>query len=231
MTNTKYQKNVINTFICKALFVFASMILIITIFSVGNHIYFKNNAVATEGVIVNITETITRNSKGRDRIQHHVEVEYSVDEIEYKDYLGYYSNDMTEGDTITVYYDAKNPFMLLRKSNSSAPFAVPLVITLVFAGCASVFLIKELTAEKYINELIERNCFVYCDKWTEENTLSINNVRFKIAVFDYSDERGFHYVFKSNPYRHSNCPFTEGQQYRIYVDMSDPSKHYVSPDL
>ncbi len=226
---TRYKYNKINLFIGSIFSMFGvifTIVIITTILSWGE---FSKTAMQTDAIITDITTTVERRHSGKTKRYHHVYVEYQVDGVTYDNKLDYYIGGMHEGQTVTINYDPEHPDRIMSK-----PYTMSIIMTvfvLIFGGIGAALLVTEIKRGIYINKLIANDCYVYCSNWTEQtSSTKVNDVRYMLAVFTYEDGSGRKYSFNSNPYHPNKCPFYKGQSVKVYVDLNNGDKYYVSPD-
>lgn len=199
------------------------------VFMTLDWIDFKKTAVEISATIVDIDSYRVRRN-GKTKTRHDVFVEYEYDGITYDGKSDTYNSGMYVGDTITMYIDPENPEN--HKTNQVVPIIMMGFFSVIFGGIGFGFIVHQITKSIYINGLIARELYIYCEQWHEENSgTRVNNVRYKCAVAEYFDSYGRRLEFRSQPYHPNKCPFYPGQRLRVYVDLENkPTNYYVTTD-
>lgn len=187
---------------------------------------FSATAVTAYATITDI-ETSHYRSNGKTRTDHDVTVEYSYNGKDFNRELGYYTSGMYEGQQIEISINPDNPGEIMTSTYLAGTLLI--VFALIFGALGVYLLVKELTLKKYITRLIEEDKYVICSDWTEGTSgVKVNNVRYYMAVFEYTDPIGRNYYFNSHPYHPNKCPFYHGQSVQVFVDLEEnPDKYYV----
>ena len=187
---------------------------------------FKETAVEVTATITDIS--VHRSGSGRHRhTSHTVYIEYTVDDETYDGKLGYYVSGMHPGSKVKVYYDPENPGHFETK-----PYVGCILMTLfgIVAILVGVFITyREINIYIFANRLIAENMYVICERWRDvlSNT-SVNKVRYHQLECEYTDYNGNEYIFKSDIYHPNKIPFSPGEKVKVYVDLLQPKKYYVS---
>lgn len=196
------------------------------IFFITQNNYMKT-AVPVTAQITDISRYKTKKLNGETQTNYRVDIVYEYDGETYNDTLDYYAATLHKGDRLEVYVDPTNPDNQ-RSEHGVMPFVI-MLIGLFFGAIGVAVFAGEVKMSKYINGLIADDKYVYADFSGEEPaSLTVNKVRYKQAVFVYSDgEKELR--FASKPYHPNKCPYSRGDMKKVYVDMEyDPDKYYVS---
>lgn len=188
---------------------------------------FMKTAVPVTAQITDISRYKTKKANGETQTNYRVDIVYEYEGETYNDTLDYYAATMHKGDRLEVYVDPTDPDRQ-RSNQEFMPFAIMLT-GLFFGAIGAAIFASEIKNRKYINGLIADDKYVYADFSGEEPaSLVVNKVRYKQAVFVYSDG-GKELRFASRPYHPNECPYSRGDVKKVYVDMeNNPGKYYVS---
>lgn len=225
----RYKWSFVSAIIGGIFFLTGIIFIIIGAVNVAGWNDFKKDAVPVTATITDIsTHTTRRPGSNKRRRTYDVNIEYEYDGKSYSGDLSYYTSGMREGGAVDIFIDPDDPY-----KHRSEPYLVSgmmAVFGLVFGGIGAAFLGHEIKKSKYINRLIAEGKFIYADYSGEEQAnVTVNNVRYRQAVFVYEDGFGKKLTFKSEPYHPNSCPYSQGDTKKVYVDMeTDPKRYYVS---
>ena len=108
------------------------------------------------------------------------------------------------------------------------------VIGMIVFSAGALDIIHENGKTKAVNDLINRNEYVYADfDSIRENYHSDNKEKQSSysAVFRYKDEEGKIHFFRSKEYCSLySVPYGHGDMARVYVDLSNPKVYMVSSE-
>ena len=102
------------------------------------------------------------------------------------------------------------------------------VIGMIVFSAGTADIIHEIRRTKAVNDLINRNEYVYADFDSVRENQQDNRSTYS-AVFRYKDEEGKIHFFKSKEYSDLySIPFKQGDMARVFVDVSNPKVYVVS---
>ena len=224
---TKYKSDAA-AFIWIIFFAIGVIMLGAMVFMKADFEKFKKTAVPTAATITDIERYRTHHGRSNST-DHTVYIEYEYGGRIYDDTLGYYVAGMHEGDTVQIYVDPQHPGNF--KSESKIVYIIFLVFGLVFGGVGGVCLVGDIRKRIKVNDLIARDCYVWCDRWEEiPGNVRVNNVRYH-CIRAYYDNGYKTLRFDSRSFHPNKTPLVPGQNVRVFVDQSDPTMYYVDIDV
>lgn len=207
---------------------FAVLVLAVGILLMVRWANFSKTCESTQAVITDIYASGHGDSR-----TYHVIVDYQVDGENYSGQLGYYNSSMRRGQTVTVYYDPKDPGFTMESPYLAC--GIMSIFVLVFGGIGFGFVASEFRNKRIINRLADEDKYIILDARTERREVragvKVNRVHYVQTDFIYRDQFGNEYVFSSRPYPPGKCPFDPYQSVTVYVDLeNNPKKYYVYTD-
>lgn len=190
---------------------------------------FKDNAVKTTGTIVSITAKT--NDKGD--VIHNVIVEYDVKGKTYTEQSNYYSSDMSEGQSIDVYYNKTNPRNISVGSDKfmMLPFLIMLFMGIVFALVGIVPLVKKISSKSKISSIRKNGELEYCliNNIDQDTSLAVNGYFANRITFERTDpETGERKMYRSQRIWEDVYQYVKpGDNVAVYFDRKNPKKFYV----
>lgn len=220
------------TFIIGIIFAFIGVTFIIAGFIVSAQTKsFLNNSEQTDAVISQI-EADHYKMNGKRRINYDVWVKYTVDGIQYEEFLNYYSSSMHEGDIITINYDPNDPSKIISSSGSIVIVLVFIPIGGVFALLGFILIIQKIISDSSRDKLIQ-NGERYIGVITNialNNYVKINGrhpFKAECEVIDpYSGEKSLY----SSDSVMNDISYLIGREVTVYVDSNNKKKYYVDID-
>lgn len=219
------KKNAMTEIILKIVLILAGVGLIIGAIAINkSDKKFYKTAKKTKAVISDIETTHTKRN-GKTKTNHETYVTYEVDGFTYENiHLGYYSNSMYVGKSITIYYNPKDPTEIKVKNSMVVP-PIMLVMGLIFLA-VGIFLL--FGGKK--NSKLKKNgigCEADIVNVTLNMNVTINGQHPYVLECRATDpSTGIISLYKSKNF-YEDISFYGIEKVMVYVDPNKPSKYYV----